>query len=271
MFPDHIRIGLGNSYVVLAKVSGNKVTYWRTQNWLSTPEAPTTQYGWQHSMDIAIGWLTELDLHNASVQIILSTELGLLHLLPWRDDVQDVATQAIIANSYFSRVHSNFSPQWKTAVEPTGFGQPWIASTVDNELLQSLNESLNANSCKLKSVELLSLSIYNHVRNYLDKTACWLLVSEPAKLNAIHLRNGNFQLLCTLPTDSFQHESINSVLLRESRLAGLPDMPSSIFIAATKKASDAATTPSTMIDAGWKFAPDVVPSVSPLYLIGAPS
>ncbi len=270
MSPDHIRLGLGNSYAVLAKIKGNKLTHWRMQTWPLSGDVKTTNHGWQRGIEAVTSWLAEFNMRSSQVSVFLSAELGLLHLLPWRDDAQDPSSQAIIANSYFSRVHSNFSQQWKTVVEPTGFEQPWIASAVSNDLLQSFNQILNNESCNLHSVEPLCLSIYNEVRRQLGKTACWLIVPETTKLNTIHLRGGHIQLLCNLPADSLQHETISSLLLRESRLAGLPDAPTSIFIVTANNVTDTVKHTSIMLDIGWKPASSI-PLTNPFHLIGVPS
>ena len=268
--PDHIRLGLGNSYTVLAKIKGNKLTHWRMQTWPLTVDVTTTTNGWQRGIEAVTSWLAEFNVRSSQVSVFLSAELGLLHLLPWRDDAVDPSSQAIIANNYFSRVHSNFSQQWKTVVEPTGFEQPWIASSVSNDLLQSFNQILNNASCNLHSVEPLCLSIYNEVRRQLGKTACWLIVPETRKLNAMHLRDGHIQLLCSLPAESLQHESMTSLLLRETRLAGLPDIPTSIFIVTANKVNDTVKDTSIMLQIGWKPVSSI-PLTNPFHLIGVPS
>lgn len=268
--PDHIRIGIGNSYAVLAKIKGNKLTHWRMQTWPLTVDVTTTTHGWQHGIEAIATWLAELNVRSSQVSVLLSADLGLLHLLPWRDDAQDPSSQAIIANSYFSRVHSNFSQQWKTVVEPTGFEQPWIAGAVNSDLLQSFNQILDKASCHLHSVEPLCLSIYNEVRHQLGKTACWLLVPETTKLNAMHLRGGHIQLLCSLPADSLQNESMTSLLVRESRFAGLPDIPNSFYIVTANKVTDKLEQNSIMLDIGWKPVSSI-PLTDPFHLIGVPS
>lgn len=268
--PDHIRIGLGNSYAVLAKIKGNKLTHWRMQTWPLTVDVATTAHSWQHGIEVVNSWLAELNVRSSKVNLLLSAELGLLHLLPWRDDAQDSSSQAIIANSYFSRVHSNFSQQWKTVVESTGFEQPWIAGAVNSELLQSFNQILDKASCHLHLVEPLCLSIYNRVRHQLGKTACWLIVPETTKLNAMHLRDGQIQLICSLPAGRMQNESMASLLLRESRLAGLTDMPNTFYIVSANKVTDTLKQNSIILDVGWKPASNIT-LTDPFYLIGAPS
>jgi len=263
--PDTIRIGLGNSYVALAKTKGNKLTHWHMQTWPLSSDVTTT--GWQRGIEAVTIWLAKRNVRSAHVSVLLSAELGLLRLLEYRDDAQDPSSQTIIANSYFSRVHSNFSEQWKTVVEPTGFEQPWIASTVSNDLLQSLNQMLNNTSNHLNSVEPLCLSIYNKVRRQLGKTDCWLIVPENKKLNAMHLRGGHIRLLCSLPADSLQDESMTSLLLRESRLAGLPETPTSIFIVTANNVADMVIHPPIILDTGWKPVSSI-PSANPFHLIG---
>ena len=89
--PDHIRLGLGNSYAVLAKIKGNKLTHWRMQTWSLSGDVKTTNHGWQRGIEAVTSWLAEFNMRSSQVSVFLSAELGLLHLLPWRDDATSPA------------------------------------------------------------------------------------------------------------------------------------------------------------------------------------
>lgn len=233
LFPDQIRIGLGASYAALAKVRGSKVMAWRLRQFA----ASATQPVWQPSLNCVDEWMAELAPHGAEVKVALSAELAAVHLLPWRDDITRAEQQVLLAQSHFRRIFDDTAEQfsadaaqWKTSVYPTAYGAGWLASGVDNVLLHELTQHLHGRGKRLQAVTPLSISLFNGLRQRLQKTDCWLLVNEPEKLVALHLRQGRWQLLLTLPAATLQHEPAAQMLLRETRLAGLADTPTELFV-----------------------------------------
>lgn len=257
LFPDQLRIGLGASYAVLAKVSGHKVTHWRMQTW---DAAGTTATSWDRALPVISGWLTELNSHRLSATVTLSTELAPLHLLPWREEVTSSEKQALLAKASFRRVYGETADHWKIIAQPSGYGLPWLASAIDSRLLKALTD-LQGGS--LFSVMPLSLSLFNAVQTKLTGPSYWVLMPEHQRLAAIYLRDGDFSLLQSLPINSVKHESIKDLLLRETQLAGLQAIPSQIYVASAKFEMEGCTK----IDVGWKTDARV-PADSPLHLLG---
>lgn len=257
LLPDQIRIGLGSSYAVLAKISGHKVTHWRMQVW---DDASTTT-PWEHVLPTISGWLTELKSHKLSISVVLSAELAPLHLLPWREDVTSYEKQTMLAKACFRRIHGEIADHWKIITLPSEYGYPWIASAIDNRLLKALTDQLQG--MHLTSVIPLSLSLYNVLQTKLVGPACWLLVPEHKRLTAIHLRDEHWSLLQSLPISAIQHESIKDLLLRETQLAGLKAIPTQIYIASEKSNFEGCSK----LDTGWKTDARVPPD-SPLHLLG---
>lgn len=233
LFPDQVRIGLGASYAALAKVRGNKVIAWRLRQFAASAAQPP----WQPALSCIDEWLAELAPHGAEIKVALSAELAPVHLLPWREDITRAEQQMLLAQSHFRRIFGDTAEQfsadaaqWKTSVYPTAYGAGWLASGVDKALLQALMQRLHGRGKRLQAVTPLSISLFNGLRQRLQKTDCWLLVNEPEKLVALHLRQGRWQLLLTLPTATLQHEPAAQTLLRETRLAGLADTPTELFV-----------------------------------------
>jgi hypothetical protein len=265
LFPEKIRIGLGASYAVLAQIKGGMVSSWRMQTW-----QPTSATAWQQPLAAVTSWLAELSPKSAHVGVVLSAELAPLQLLPWRDDVTGAEQQSLLASAHFRQIHGGMAEHWKILAQPSGYGKPWLASATDEHLLQALAEQVHATGARLASVTPLTMSLFNVMHTRLSAPACWLLVPEPQRLTALHFREGLWSLLQTLPMTALQHEPLADLLLRETRLAGLPDMAAKIYLATGGLPATPFNSTCTALDPGWRFAPGVPPE-SPLHLLGGGS
>ncbi|MBZ4201540.1 MAG: hypothetical protein LAC70_00240 [Methylovulum sp.] len=259
LFPDQLRIGLGASYAVLAKVSGHKVAHWRMQTWDSTDITATP---WERALSAISGWLAEMKPHRLSVIVTLSGELAPLHLLPWREDVASSEKQALLAQSNFRRIYGEVAAHWEATSQPTGYGQPWLASAVDQHLMSALKERLIG--VKLASVMPLSLSFFNALQHQLSDNTFWLLVPEQEKLTAIYCQNQEWKLVRTLPISALKHEPIKKLLTREIKLAGLIEQPSKIYAASAKSSWKEVSS----INPGWKSEEKSLAD-APFHLLGA--
>ena len=275
LFPEHIRIGLGATYAVMARVKNHQVTHWQMQDFEPAAHSPASGQSnpWQNAVSAISEWLPEVAPRGARVSITLSGELALLHLLPWRADAH-AAQQALLAKSHFRHVYDQFSESWEISVTPTGYGAPWLAAATDNVLLQSLKQLVSSTGAHLLTVTPLAIALFNYYWGQLGKSASWLLIEEPATLTALHLRNRQWQLLKVLPIDVLQRESIAQMLLRETRLAGLPDEFSTMYLSSDQYADIQLREPDDTLGAGpiqlhpgWKPVADI-PRHSPLHLLG---
>lgn len=262
LFPEKIRIGLGASYAVLARIKGGIVSSWRMQTW-----QPSAAQAWQQPLAAATSWLAELSPRNTHVGVLLSAELAPLQLLPWRDDVVGTEQQSLLASAHFRQIHGGVAEHWKVLAQPSGYGKPWLASATDEHLLKALTEQLRATGARLASVTPLTISLFNALHARLVESACWLLVPEPQRLTALHLREGQWSLLQTLPMAALQSESLADLLLRETRLVGLPDVAAKVYLATGRLPAAPFDSTCTALDPGWKFSPGVPPE-SPLHLLG---
>lgn len=253
LFPDHIRIGLGASYAVLARVDGAQVVEWHMQ----TQAVPSTDAPWQPALNAISDWLAEFKPRRLRVGVTLSSELAPLHLLPWRDDITQAERQALLAADHFRRIYGDAAMHWKINVQPTGYGQPWVAAAIDQRLLQALPEHFQGKAPT--SLKPLALSLFNSVRTKLTAPSGWMLAPEPMRTTVIHMRNQQWALLKTLPDAG--KEPLNDRLLREAQLAGLTDIPGTVYSPAQ------AGSGITLLDHGWRSGAYVATD-SPLHLLG---
>lgn len=260
LWPEQLRIGLGASYAVLARVRGRKVVDWRMQQF----EPAAGELAWQAPLRQLAAWLTELKPHGAAIQVALSAELAPLHLLPWREDAVRAEQQALLAHGHFRQVFGEAASSWKIGVQATGYGKAWLASAIDESLLQALNALAREQQLRLQAVVPLTVSLFNGARRQLRQGSCWMLVAEPAKLVALHLHQGRWQLLHTLPATALQQEPVEQLLLREARLAGLQHTPERLYTLASRSLHDGRS--STRLDSGWQAATG---GGDQLYLLGA--
>lgn len=253
LFPDHIRIGLGASYAAAARVRGSKLLDVRMQRFAPAVAASNTQPAWQPALAGLSEELAALAPRGARVTVMLSAELAPLYLMPWRDDTPRAEQQALLAQSHFRRMFGEAAEQWKIIVQPTGYGSNWLACGMDEALLQALAQLMQQHQARLQSVVPLALSLFNGARRRLHKQDAWMLVAEPEKLLALHLRAGRWQLLHTLPAASLHSEPIKQMLLRETRLAGLVDVPVELFLFG-HDAAGPAEDGLVRLDSGWRIA-----------------
>ena len=259
LFPKRYRLGLGATYAALAEVRGGMLMNWRMQAW-----AANTATNWQTSLAAAVTWLRELEAHGAKVSIVLSAELAPLQLLPWRDDATRTKQQELIASAQFRRIHGEVVVSRRIRVQPTGYGQPWLASAMDERLLAALTEQLQAAGASVAGVRPLPLTLFNTARGRLRGSAGWLIIAEPQWVTAIHWRDNYCQLLQTLPASALQGEALRELLQRETRLANLPDRSCNYYLFGppSLRLADCSA-----LDAGWKFHASVTQD-SPCYLLG---
>jgi hypothetical protein len=262
LFPEKIRIALGASYAVLAQIRGGMVSSWRMQTW-QPPASPA----WQQPLAAVTSWLAELSPKGARVGVVLSAELAPLQLLPWRDDITGAEQQSLLASAHFRQIYGGVAEHWKILAQPSGYGKPWLASATDEHLLKALAEQVHATGARLASITPLTMSLFNVIHARLSAPACWLLVPEPQRLTALHFREGQWSLLQNLPMAAPWREPLADLLLRETRLSGLPDMAAKIYLATGKLPAAPFDSTCTALDPGWKFSAEV-PTESPLHLLG---
>lgn len=258
--PERFRLGLGASYAVLAEVKGGMLMNWRMQTW-PTAASPS----WQAPLAEATAWLRELAPGGAKVGVVLSAELAPLQLLPWRDDAGSAEQQSLIAAAQFRRIHGEAAAHSEIRVFPTGFGQPWLAGAIDPKLLAAITEQLRGISAAVTSIAPLPVTLFNTLRGRLRDPSGWLLVTEPQRLTALHWREGQWRLLRILPGLSLQGEPLRELLQRETRLAGLADLPARIYL--TQPMANPLPADGVNLGAGWKPHASV-PQGSPTHLLG---
>lgn len=266
LFRDPIRIGLGATYAIVANVRNSRVADWHMQQFA----APAQQSAWQLPLESAMDWLTQMSPRNASVHVTLSVELAPLHLLPWREEITRDDQQTVLARNHFLRVHGDAASNWKVQVCPTAYGAGWLASAVDEVLLQSLTQQVRALNAHVQVVEPLLVSHFNRRQRRLRKADCWMLLAEPEKMVALHLREGRWQLLQTLPSTALRDEPLDEVLLRESRLAGLVDTVSELLLLGATIGQTYAGSDASTLDIGWQTAGSGMEDPHSLHLLGAP-
>lgn len=257
--PERYRLGLGASYAVLAEMRGGMLTHWHMQHWTEAA-APS----WQASLAAAGAWLHALGPDGGRVGVVLSAELAPLQLLPWRDDAVTMEQQKLLAQARMRQIMGEPAARFKTEVQPTGYGQPWLASAIDEQLLAALTEQIQSAGARLGGVAPLPLQLFNAARKRVNTEAGWLVVAEPLMATAMHWRDGHWQLVQNLPVAALQEEPLQHLLQRETRLAGLPDRPSRchMFGAPSLRLPDCEA-----LDPGWKRHAGIAQD-SPCHLLG---
>ena len=160
--------------------------------------------------------------------------------------------QALLAHGHFRQVFGEAASAWKIGVQATGYGQAWLASAIDEALLQALAALARERQLRLQVVVPLTVSLFNGARRQLKRGSCWMVVAEPGRLVALHLHQGRWQLLHTLPAAALQQEPVEQLLLREARLAGLEHLPDQLYLLAPRALHDGRA--GTRLTSGWQAA-----------------
>jgi hypothetical protein len=252
--PEHLRIGLGASYAVMARVRGAHVVDWHMQQWVPAASG----LPWQQALSVANSWLAQDKTKGQKAHVALSSELAPMQLLPWREDVTSPEQQVLLAGAQYRRVYGDIAAHWKVSVQPTGYAQPWLISAADERLLSALDSQLPG--VKVQSVQPLAVSLFNSLHKQLAASS-WLLLAEPERVTALLVRDGQWQMLQTFPMASLQNESAKNLLLREVRLAGLEEEQASFYTVGCS------VTGAVTLDAGWQ-AETSVSAQTPLHLLG---
>jgi hypothetical protein len=221
----HYRLGLGASYAILSEVQGGCLKSWRIKTWQRDESD-----GWRNSLELAISWVIELKLRDASLRVFLSAELAQLQLLPWRDDATTSAQQHLLALAMLKNIHGEMASMLDVMVWPSGYNCPWLAASVEHDLIVSIKDDFLAIGTKVVNIQPLAISLFNSSRSMLNGlNPSWLLIPEHQLITAMHWCDDQWQVIQTFPKYNLKRESLLRLLQREARLAGIDDAHSSFY------------------------------------------
>lgn len=260
--PEHLRIALGPGYAMLAELAGGKIAHCRVH--LPPPGEPAS---WQANLAVVADWLRERASRRASAAVALGAELAPLQLMPWRDDASREREQALLAAARFRAIYGKPAEDWVIRVAPSGFGRPWIAAGIDAQLPQAIDDMLRSLNLRVASLQSLPISLGNALAGRIREQNAWLLTAEPRVATAMLWRDGRLSLVKTMPLASFGGAPLAEILLRECRIAGLPDLAADIHVAGMQFLPTGVGMDAVAADPGWKFHADI-PTTLPVHLLG---
>lgn len=258
LFPKKIIIGLGADYVSLAEVKGDRLETWHMERFEHNKKD-----SWHSGLSIVLKRLSALSLGNIHVSFRLSSDLAPISLLPWRNEITKAEQQALLAEAHFIKIYGNDAAEWKIAVDTPNYGQSWIASGVNLDMIENITLELQRIGAKVTSISPLTISVFNEVKASIKASHAWLLIPEVKNLIALYLIEGEWKLLQTIPLSNLESESISEILTREAKLSGLQEHHFQIYHLGNQSLNINAIK----LDVRWRANPGI-PAQQPTYLIG---
>ncbi len=129
-------------------------------------------------------------LKPASLKLVLAGSLARYALTVPVTTLLSVEEESALARQTFVQRYGDASLSWTVRYQAQGLGDAFLASAVDNTLLDKLKTLCQTYKVELESVEPLLATAWRKSRRQLSRKASWLAVTEPGRVHllAVHDR-----------------------------------------------------------------------------------
>lgn len=178
---------------------------------------------WHRSLALA-----QIHLHekcrSASLEVILAGVWGRCILSPSVNELPSSDDVALLSRQSLAEAFGPESINWQVAAHIQGPGFPLIVSALESGWLADLEKMAAGCGFTLSTVESLLAASWNRCCRQLPHWADWFALLEPARVQIVGLREGNWTSLASMRKDAGDVEgtALVTLLSREARLAGLP-------------------------------------------------
>lgn len=115
------------------------------------------------------------------VTVTLSNHFVHYALLPWSDVLVSDEERLALARICFEKIYGDMARHWSLRVSYAGYGQPCIASGIDQALLDGIQNACAGSKGRLASLQPLLMTVLNRFRKQLKGDGFMALVVEPGR------------------------------------------------------------------------------------------
>ena len=263
LFPEKLTIHLAPGVVVVARTKRAMIVQSDARTVVADAE-----FGWRPLVDALAEMLGAYANATSTTMVTLSSRLAPVAAMPWRDDVTEPASQALLAAARLSRSYGGTPADWDCLAIDHGFGRPWLTCGARHEMIAALKSALTEAHLRVTSIAPLAVDLFNAHRVSLPaRGAAWLLVPEADRLSAWYCQSRIPQECISLPLPADEDGALNELLRREALLRGMPDASTTLFVAASQASGSLATSGVQRLLPRWRCAPGMIASY-PLHWLG---
>jgi len=217
---DSVRIFIGPRQVVMLRLSGRLKKRIVAKQILDCDSSSQTSL-WQAPFIALQEALRHNQWRDANAHVTLSNHFVHYALIPWNQDVVSEKEKAAYLRHHFDFAYESGSKNWDLRVSYGGFNGKSLASGIDRILLDELRAIFAQSSLRLASISPHLMSAYNQGRHAIGMRQAWFVLLERGILCLALLSNGQWQSMRSLPVGSDWVDHLETLLARESVLAGL--------------------------------------------------
>lgn len=165
-----------------------------------------TQPFWQAAVDRLSQVLAQPEWHNADANIVLSNKLARFSVIPAVAKLKKYTAQEAFARHVMSQIYGAATSQWVLRIQPGKATEPWLASAIDQPLLDNLKLICTNNNLKLDQISPWLVSVFNRYRKQIKVDPSWLVINEPGASLCVLMKGGEI-----VSVNNLSHHSINEL------------------------------------------------------------
>ncbi len=195
------------------------------------PVIPDSTSDWHAAMAVLEQWLTDNDLNNANLKVLLSSSFLRYAMMPFSDGLSSYSERLAVAGLILESIYGETATQWKLTLDDDQYDKPCLISAMDSELWDALKQMSLSRQLKMISIQPYATSIRNLFSNQIQDGDNLLVVLEDEHAVLIETRNKSISGVrkTTLDEDS-GGLSVIDMLHREMLISGLSEETAKIYL-----------------------------------------
>jgi hypothetical protein len=245
LWRNHLRVVLGTDRLTLSAYRrGLRPALLREESIPLRCAAGPAAAPWRAAVEALSAALAPSAAERPEVTVILSNQFVRYALLPWNPALKSADEWTALARHRLAGIHGEGINDWLVRVSETVHQGARVASAVDCELLDALDDKVTGSGCHLKSVQPYLMTAYNQIQRQMElgeigRDSCWFVIEESGCLTVSLMRNGDWQALRSRWVDEHWQASLPEILERKAALLSLEE-PCNQAIVCTQQAFDPA-------------------------------
>lgn len=160
--------------------------------------------------------LATLSAGRSKLKLVLAGSLARYALTMPVTTLLSVEEESALARQTFVQRYGDASQSWTVRYQAQALGDAFLASAVENTLLEKLKTLCQTYKVELESVEPLLATAWRKSRRQLPRKASWLAVTEPGRVHLLALHDRAWLSLASAHTHEDWEAVLATLLQREA-------------------------------------------------------
>lgn len=174
--------------------------------------------------------------HKANVRITVANSLVRYALLPWSETLLSAEEEKKFVKFKMDEVFGVSDKSFETSLAANSFGNPRLASAIETDLLNNLQQLAITSNLKIQSIQPQLVSALNFWRKEFKAKQLYFMFADGEKISTTFIKEGLVQHLRMehISGEPFL-ELIESILHREHLMNHSMDSGTQVYLYASKK------------------------------------